>query len=55
MVPCDFHMFREVEYEFKGTIFQTDEDVKEKAIRVRKQLTEDFQHCFKQWKIHMER
>ncbi|KAG5307304.1 GVQW3 protein, partial [Acromyrmex insinuator] len=38
-----------------GTRFESVEAVKEKATRVVKELTEDFQHCFKQWKIHMER
>ncbi|XP_011065253.1 PREDICTED: putative uncharacterized protein FLJ37770 [Acromyrmex echinatior] len=39
-----------------GTRFESVEAVKEKAARVLKELTEeDFQHCFKQWKIRMER
>ncbi|GFW19161.1 FLJ37770-like protein [Trichonephila clavipes] len=40
----------------KGTRFESVEAVKEKAARVLKELTkDDFQHCFQQWKIRMER
>lgn len=40
----------------KGTRFESVEAVQEKAARVLKELTEDdFQHCFQQWKIRMER
>ncbi|KYM93391.1 hypothetical protein ALC62_16008 [Cyphomyrmex costatus] len=40
----------------KRTRFESVEAVKEKAARVLKQLIEeDFQHCFKQLKIRMER
>ncbi|XP_025161989.1 uncharacterized protein LOC109503976 [Harpegnathos saltator] len=39
-----------------GTRFQSVETVKEKTACVMKELTEeDFQHCFEQWKIRMER
>ncbi|KAK9503573.1 hypothetical protein O3M35_010104 [Rhynocoris fuscipes] len=40
----------------KGTRFESVEAVKEKASWVLKELTEkDFQHCFEQWKILIER
>lgn len=56
LAPCDFFLFPKVKSALKGTRFQTVEAVKEKAVRVMKELTEeDFQHCFRQWKIHMER
>ncbi|GFW76219.1 FLJ37770-like protein [Trichonephila clavipes] len=39
-----------------GTRFESVEAVKEKTARVLKELTkDDFQHCFQQWKIRMER
>jgi len=38
----------------KKTRFESVEAVKEKAARVLKELTENFQHCFEQWKIRME-
>ncbi|GFX35819.1 putative mariner transposase [Trichonephila clavipes] len=37
-------------------VFESMEAVKEKTARVLKELTkDDFQHCFQQWKIRMER
>ncbi|GFX43394.1 protein GVQW3 [Trichonephila clavipes] len=40
----------------KGTRFESVEAVKEKAARLLKELTkDDFQHCFQQWEIRMER
>jgi len=54
--PCDFYLFPKVKSALKGTRFKTVEDVKEKAARVMKELTEEgFQHCFRQRKIRMER
>lgn len=56
LAPCGFYLFHKVKSALKGTRFQSVEAVKEKAARVMKKLTEkDFQHCFKQWKIRMER
>ena len=56
LAPCDFYLFPKVKSALKGTRFESVEAVKEKAARVLKELTEeDFQHCFKQWKIRMER
>ena len=53
---CDFYLFPKVKSTLKETRFESVEAVKEKAARVLKELTEeDFQHCFKQWKIRMER
>ncbi|GFV99942.1 mariner Mos1 transposase [Trichonephila clavipes] len=54
--PCDFYLFPKVKSALKGTRFESVEAVKEKAARVLKELTkDDFQHCFQQWKIRMER
>ncbi|GFV50045.1 protein GVQW3 [Trichonephila clavipes] len=56
LAPCDFHLFPKVKSALKGTRFESVEAVKEKAARVLKELTkDDFQHCFQQWKIRMER
>ncbi|KAG5309233.1 GVQW3 protein, partial [Acromyrmex insinuator] len=56
LAPYDFYLFPKVKSALKGTRFESVEAVKEKAARVLKELTEeDFQHCFKQWKIRMER
>ncbi|GFV86352.1 protein GVQW3 [Trichonephila clavipes] len=50
------HYYLEVKSALKGTRFESVEAVKEKAARVLKELTkDDFQHCFQQWKIRMER
>lgn len=54
--PCDFYPFPKVNSTLKETGLETAEAVKEKEARVLKELSEkDFQHCFKQWKIRMER
>jgi len=56
LAPCDFYLFPKVKSALKGTKFQTVQDVKEKAARVMKELTEeDLQHCFRQLKNRMER
>ncbi|GFS77214.1 protein GVQW3 [Trichonephila clavipes] len=56
LAPCDFYLFPKVKSALKGTRFESVEAVKEKAARVLKELTkDDFQHCFQQWKIRMER
>lgn len=56
LAPCDFYLFPKVKSALKGTRFESVEAVKEKAARVLKELTEkDFQHCFEQWKVRMER
>ena len=53
---CDFYLFPKVKSALIGTRFESVEDVKKKAARLLKDLTEqDFQHCFQQWKIRMER
>ena len=53
---CDFYLFPKVKCALKGTRFETVEAVKEKSGRVMNELTEeDFQQCFKQCKIRMER
>ncbi|EFN68500.1 Histone-lysine N-methyltransferase SETMAR, partial [Camponotus floridanus] len=56
LAPCDYFLFPKVKSELKGTRFQSVETVKAKATEVLNSLTEaDFQHCFQQWKIRMER
>ena len=56
LAPCDFYLFPKVKSVLIGTTFESVEDVKKKAARLLKDLTEqDFQHCFQQWKIRMER
>ena len=56
LAPCDFYLFPKVKSALKRTRFESVEAVKEKVARVLKELREeDFQHCFEQWKILMER
>lgn len=56
LAPCDFYLFPKIKSALKGTRFDTVEDVKRKATEVMKGLTQnDFQHCFGQWKIRLER
>ncbi|GFV01538.1 protein GVQW3 [Trichonephila clavipes] len=56
LAPCDFYLFPKVKSALKGTRFESVEAVKENAAGVLKELTkDDFQHCFQQWKIRMER
>ena len=56
LAPCDFYLVPKVKFALKGTRFESVKAVQEKAASVVKELTQDdFQHCFKQWKIHMER
>ena len=56
LAPCDFFLFPKVKSALKGTRFTTVESVKTKATEVMNMVSEnDFQHCFQQWKIRMER
>ncbi|KAL4098417.1 hypothetical protein QTP88_023036 [Uroleucon formosanum] len=56
LAPCDFWLFPKLKSALKGTHFGSVEVVKTKATEVLKALQEkDFQHCFNQWKIRMER
>jgi hypothetical protein len=56
LAPCDFCLFPKLKNALKGTHFESVEAVKTKATEVLKTLQEkDFQHCFNQWKIRMER
>lgn len=57
---CDSYLFPKVKSlqrtTLKGTRFKSVKAVKKKVIRLPKELAEeDFQHCFKRWKIRMER
>jgi len=56
LAPCNFWLFPKLKSALKGTHFESVEAVKTKATEVLKTLQEkDFQHCFNQWKIRMER
>ena len=56
LAPCDFFLFPKIKAVLKGTRFKTMEAVKQKTAELLKALTkEDFEHCFDQWKKHMER
>jgi len=56
LVPSDFWLFPKLKSAFKGTRFESVEAVKTKSSEVLKALQEkDFQHCFNQWKIWVER
>ncbi|KAE9521254.1 hypothetical protein AGLY_018346 [Aphis glycines] len=56
LAPCDFWLFPKLKSALKDTHFESVEAVKTKATEVLKTLQEkDFQHCFNQWKIRMER
>jgi len=56
LAPCDFWLFPKLKSALKGTHFESVEAVKTKTTEVLKTLQEkDFQHCFNQWKIRMER
>ncbi|GFV69830.1 FLJ37770-like protein, partial [Trichonephila clavipes] len=55
-IKNDPNLLEKVKSALKGTRFESVEAVKEKMARVLKELTkDDFQHCFRQWKIRMER
>jgi len=56
LAPFDFFLFSKVKSELKGTRFDNVEAVIAKATEVLNKLTEaDFQHCYEQQKINMER
>ena len=56
LAPCDFYLFPKVKSALKVTSFESVKAFQEKAESVLKELTQDdFQRCFKQWKIRMER
>ena len=53
---CDFFLFPKMKFALKGTRFESMYAVKAKATEFMNKLSEDdLQHCFQQWKIHMER
>jgi hypothetical protein len=55
IAPCDFFLFPKIKSALKGTCFTPTDAVKAKAMEVMKRLSEsDLQHCFQQWKIHIE-
>ena len=53
--PCDFFLFPEIKSALRGTRFESIDTVKAKGTELMNKLSEDgLQHCFQQWKIHME-
>ena len=51
-----FFLFPKIKSALKGTRFESVDAVKAKATELMNKLSEDdLQHCFQQWKIHMER
>lgn len=53
---CDFYLFLKGKSVLKGTVFESVDAVKEKVACLLKKLTKkEFLHCFKEWKIRMER
>ena len=56
LAPCDFFLFPKIKSAPKGTRFESVDAVIAKATQLLNSLTQDdLQHCFQQWKIHMER
>jgi hypothetical protein len=56
LAPCDFYLFPKLKSALKGTHFQSVDEVKSKtADLLNRVLADDLQHCFEQWKIHMQR
>jgi len=53
LAPCDFWLFPKLKSALKGTRFERVEAVKTKSTEVLQE--KDFQHCFNQWKMRMER
>jgi len=54
--PCDFIFFPKIKSALKGTRFVSVDAVKAQATQLLNSLTQvDLQHCFRQWKIRMER
>ena len=55
LAPCDFFLFPKIKSALKGTRFESVDAVKPKATELTNKLSEDdLQHCFQQWKIHVE-
>ena len=54
LAPCDFFLFPKIKSALKGTRFEFVETVRAKATELMNKLSDDLQHCFQQWKIHME-
>ena len=52
---CDFFLFPKIKSGLKGNRFESIDTVKAKATELLNKLSQDdLQHCFKQWKIHMQ-
>ena len=55
LAPFDFFLFPKIKSALKGIRFESIDAVKAKATELMNKLSEDdLQHCFEQWKIHME-
>jgi hypothetical protein len=51
-----FFLFTKIKSAVKGTTFESIDAVKAKAAELMNKLSEDdLQHCFQQWKMHMDR
>lgn len=57
LVPFVFiHMLPKIEAQMQGTRLKSVDEVKAKTTQFLNSLSEDdFQHCFAQWKLRMER
>jgi hypothetical protein len=55
LAPCDYFLFPKIKFALEGTRFNSIDAMRAKVTEVMKKLSEkDLQHCFQQWKIHME-
>lgn len=56
LAPWHFYLLPKIKSTLKGSRFESIEKVKRKPVELMKSLLEnDLQHCFQQWKLHMER
>jgi hypothetical protein len=55
LASCDFYLFPKVKSALKGTHFLSVNEVKSKTVDLCNRVSDDdLQHCFEQWKIHMQ-
>jgi hypothetical protein len=55
LAPCDFFLLPKFKSALKRTRFDSVDAAEAKVVEVMKKLSQkDLQHCFQQWKIHME-
>jgi hypothetical protein len=56
LAPCDFSLFPKLRSALKGIHLQSVDEVKPKMADLLSKVSDnDPQHCFEQWKIHMQR